>query len=48
MKLLTDNTLDRVKKGGGFLSYQIFCNKYGLRINSAKSLKEYKSAAWQK
>lgn len=45
MKLITDNRLDLVKKGGGFLAYQMFCAKYGLRINSAKSLKEYKNEA---
>ena len=48
MKLTTDNRLDRVKRRGGFLDYKMFCVKYGLRINSAKSLKEYKRAAWQK
>ncbi len=48
MKLTTDNRLGRVKKGGGFLAYQIFCAKCGLRINDAKSLKEYKSATLQK
>lgn len=48
MRLITDNRLDRVKKRGGFLAYQMFCKKYGLRINDSKSLKEYKNAAWQK
>ena len=48
MKLITDNRLDRVKRRGGFLSYLMFCVKYGLRVNDAKSLKEYKKAAWRK
>jgi hypothetical protein len=48
MRLITDNRLARVKKGGGFLDYLMFCVKRGLRINDAKSLKEYKNTARQK
>ncbi len=48
MTLTTDNRLDRVKRRGGFLAYQIFCAKHGLRVSNAKSLKAYKNAARQK